>query len=113
MFENIGGKLKKFAKILFVTALIGNIICAFTFGVETSYYHGNKLNSMFLIFLLIGPIVSYLQTMILYGFGELIEKATESKHLMEKLVNNGLVTFEQEDVEKQKEQKEIEDALKF
>lgn len=107
MFENVGEKLKKFAKILFVLAVIGDIICAFIFGIETDYYRDGVLNDMFWIFLLIGPIVSYLQSMILYGFGELVEKTTKTKQLMEKVVNNDVVTPEE------KEQKEIDDALKF
>ena len=113
MFENIGSKLKKFAKILFVVAILSSLICAFSFGIEESYYDyytgrtQYEFTALFWIFLLISPIVSYMQSALIYGFGELIEKATETKQLMEKVVNNYVVTPEE------KEEKEIEDALKF
>lgn len=113
MFENIGSKLKKFAKILFVVAILSSLICAFSFGIEKSHYDRYtgrtqyEFTALFWIFLLISPIVSYMQSALIYGFGELIEKATETKQLMEKVVNNDVVTPEE------KEEKEIEDALKF
>lgn len=113
MFENIGSKLKKFAKILFVVAILSSLICVFSFGIEESYYDyytgrtQYEFTALFWIFLLISPIVSYMQSALIYGFGELIEKATETKQLMEKVVNNDVVTPEE------KEEKEIEDALKF
>lgn len=104
MFENIGGKLKKYAKVLFVASLAGDVIGAFTFGIDRYY---DEVTIVFWIFIICGPIVSYFQSALIYGFGELIEKATETKQLMEKVVNNDIVTPEQ------KEQKEIDEALKF
>lgn len=104
MFENIGVKLKKYAKVLFVASLAGDVIGAFTFGIDRYY---DEVTIVFWIFIICGPIVSYFQSALIYGFGELIEKATETKRLMEKVVNNDIVTPEQ------KEQKKIDDALKF
>lgn len=106
MFENIGGKLKKYAKVLFMASLAGDVICAFTFGIG-GLRGPDEITVVFWLFLICGPIVAYFQSALIYGFGELIEKATETKQLMEKVVNNDVVTPEE------KEEKEIEDALKF
>lgn len=97
-FNNAGEKIQKFAKILFficvVGCIIGAIICFCYYSVavnEYSYYkstinstNGNNdsidiLSKSLLwcgfLLLMVGPLVAYIYSLFLYGFGRLIENS--------------------------------------
>lgn len=90
VFSNIGGKIKVIAKVNLIVGIIGVIICAFEFGmIEVPEFYGyysyttkTELTFLFWVFLLVGPIVIYIESMILYGFGELIESTSISREAL-------------------------------
>ena len=81
LYSNIGGKIKSWAKGIFVVeaiaAIIGGIIAMCT-SVSDVYPGGYEVDSTQLIIgllvLVLGPFVALVSTWVLYGFGELIEK---------------------------------------
>ena len=114
MFDNIGGKIQMAAIICFIAEVIGSVACAFEFGrVPTySYYYSSKeytYTAVFWMFLILGPIVGYLNSLVLYGFGELIEKTSQTKELLERIKKDIATSVNPH----QKEQDEIARALKF
>lgn len=87
MFENVGDKIKKVAIISFWIVTITSFILAFVFGIE-EYYTGwggcdyEFRAGYFFGFLLGVPLVEYISTLFLIGFGDLIETNREMlKHL--------------------------------
>lgn len=114
MFDNIGGKIQMAAIICFIAEVIGSVACAFAFGrVPTySYYYSSKeytYTAVFWMFLIFGPIVGCLNSLVLYGFGELIEKTSQTKELLERMKKDIATSVNPH----QKEQDEIARALKF
>ena len=82
MFDQPGSKLKTTAKILFWFNLVLCVFLAFVLGIE-KHSHGTYVEkevhySVFFYFLVLGPIFSYISSLILYGFGELIENSRMS-----------------------------------
>ena len=80
MFDSPGSKLKTVAKILFWFNLVLCVIFAFTLGIDRKNY-GTYVEKdvniwAFIYFLVLGPVLSYILSLILYGFGELIENST-------------------------------------
>ena len=69
MFDNIGSKIKSWAKIVCWVGIVISVITSLTF-MENAAFLG-------LMLLTIGPLVSWVASLFLYGFGELIEKTTE------------------------------------
>lgn len=76
MFENIGCKIKEFAKFLFIIALIAWIVC--TIAMFVLY---DSAGDYFLILgicsLILGPISAVLSSYLIYGFGELVENSAK------------------------------------
>ena len=68
MYDNIGNKIKGLALATAVFGIIGSVIVGFFFAVTGSTLVG------FLI-ILVGALVSWVSTWLLYGFGELIENS--------------------------------------
>lgn len=79
MFENIGGKLKGFAKFLFVLGFIEGI-AALWFMVTEVQYIENVMTGLLAgtVLILLNWVISW----ILYGFGELIESTQETNRLL-------------------------------
>lgn len=79
MFDHPGSKLKTVAKILFWFNLVLCVFLAFILGIEkTSYgtYVEKEVHfEVFFYLLVLGPISAYLTSLILCGFGELIENS--------------------------------------
>ena len=71
MFENPGQKLKSAAIILFIIIIIVSIIVSIILA--TKYGSFISLGS-----LILGPIVGYINCLIIYGLGELIENSAKS-----------------------------------
>jgi hypothetical protein len=76
MYNNIGGKIKGLAKAFFIVEAIACVICAFVLIANGVDYHEELAVYGFLM-LIFGPIVAWVSSWLLYGFGELIDKACE------------------------------------
>ena len=72
MYDNIGGKIKGLAKASFIVAAIAEVITgiALMAADEDLILYG-------LLVLVVGPIVAWVSSWLLYGFGELIDKASD------------------------------------
>ncbi len=80
MFENIGGKIKTLAKVLCWVGIIFSVLVAIILFIEAnegSYRTEGLYIRLGCIFLIIGPLVSWINSFFMYGFGELIERTTE------------------------------------
>ena len=66
LYTNIGGKIKNWAKWIFIVEAISVISSAIVLLVKEDFLYG-------LLCLIVGPIVAFVSTWLLYGFGEMIE----------------------------------------
>ena len=82
MFENPGVKIKAVSQIMFWLVTITSVILAFVLGIEKSgygYYERTEFNAaIFFSFFIGGPLVAYISTLFLVGFGELVENSSEA-----------------------------------
>ena len=69
MYNNIGGKLKGLAIVIFILEALVTII--FSFVIMAS---GNELG---ILLFFVGPIIAWASSLLIYGFGELICKITD------------------------------------
>lgn len=69
VFEDIGAKIKIVSKVLCWVGIIAAVIAAFVmFSLD---------EEAGLLFLIAGPLLSWINSLFVYGFGELIEKTNE------------------------------------
>ena len=68
MYDNIGGKMKMLAKILFILETISTVAVALSLFT-------NDMGAIGLLVLFIGPILAWISSWFLYGFGQLIENS--------------------------------------
>ena len=87
MFDNIGGKIKTLAKVICWISIIASVILAIIIFVSAEDAYNEETNIMLgFVFLIGGILSSWLGSFFIYGFGELIEKATEiEKNTREKV----------------------------
>lgn len=79
MFKNIGGKIKGLAKVIcYVGIAISVIAGIFMIGFGSSSYNGNgdTMIVMGCVVMIVGSLVSWIDSFFAYGFGELIENTT-------------------------------------
>ncbi|MBE6690988.1 MAG: hypothetical protein E7590_06860 [Ruminococcaceae bacterium] len=75
MYENIAAKIKLLAKIVFgLGALIGLVFAILLFA---DVIVDEDLAFLGIIPLIFGPVFGWLSSLLVYGFGELIEKTTD------------------------------------
>ena len=92
MFENAGAKIKKIAIVLFWIAVVASVIFAFVFGWSEYYshydykWHKEFEPALFFPILIGGPLCSYISTLFLVAFGDLVENTQRIKELNEKIV---------------------------
>ncbi len=86
MFENIGGKIKGLTKFIFALGVIACCISGITFLCARQITVG-------LIVLIGGPILCWISSFIMFGFGQLIEDAHAIK---EKMYEGGRIKEERE-----------------
>ena len=89
MFENSGEKIVKVAKVLFWITVIASVILAFVLGWSKEYhsyhyssggYYSNEFHPVYFFSLLIGyPLVSYISTLFIIAFGELVQNSQKIK----------------------------------
>ncbi len=78
MFENIGEKIKIVATIATVIGIIFSIISGLALIIEEEIFPG-------LATMIVGSLVAWIGSFILYGFGEIIEQLTEANANSKKL----------------------------
>ncbi|MBR6509152.1 MAG: hypothetical protein IKT38_00910 [Clostridia bacterium] len=90
MFENIGNKIKSLAKILCWLGIISSIfITLIMFFISANSYE--ELYIIYgILFLIIGPLSSWINSFFIYGFGELIENSQTIIEILEK--NNTILS---------------------
>ena len=69
MYDNIGSKIKIAAQTAFMLGVIGSII----FGLVICF-GSEDFNAIGILYILLGGIISWISTLLMYGFGELIER---------------------------------------
>ena len=72
MYDNIGGKIKGLAKATFIVEAIAAIIVGIVLLVEEEWWCT--------LILFCGPIVAWVSSWLLYGFGEIIDKLCDIEH---------------------------------
>ena len=70
MYDNIGRKIKGLARATFIILTIAAVIVAIALIAEVEPWIG-------VLVLLLGPVIAWLSSWVLYGFGELVEKSCE------------------------------------
>lgn len=88
MFDYIGIKLKILAKVIFSNLIILGVIFGFILMVSHSSFF-----IVGLLLMLASPLIAWLASCLLYGFGELIDKTTE---IAKNTANKSTTTFQGE-----------------
>ena len=81
MYDNIGGKIKGLAKIIFIIEAVGAIITGIALLITGVALSG-------LLILVCGPLVAWVSSWILYAFGELVENSNTINNTVKKIENN-------------------------
>lgn len=72
MYDNIGGKIKGLAKAIFITETISAVISGIALMASDE-----DMIPVGLLVMVVGPLVAWVSSWLLYGFGELIDKACD------------------------------------
>ena len=85
MFDNPGKKIMQISKIVFWIVTIVSVILAFVLGFEKYSYSTEFYAEIFFSLFFGVPIMAYVSTLFLVGFGELVEnsKKTEAAKVLE------------------------------
>ncbi len=78
LYENIGGKIKNWAKWIFIIEAIAAILAGFILAAEE--------DGAYILISIIGPLVAWVGSWLLYGFGELIETNSETRYYVAKIL---------------------------
>lgn len=101
MFKNIGKKIKTLAKVLCWLGIIGGILTGLSLiavGVagsgltvnaagSESFVSGMALIIAGAILLVLLPLLAWISSFMLYGFGELVDSASDVKQSNEEILN--------------------------
>lgn len=93
LFMNPGSRIKTMAKVFFILGMIATVVLTIIFGWDrgTDYYWGTYHDysyfnaGLFFACLLGTPIVTFVNCLLLYGFGELIETNAETKEKVDNI----------------------------
>lgn len=72
MYDNIGGKIKGLAKAIFIVEAIAVVIT----GIALMAFDGDMI-PLGLLVMVVGPLVAWVSSWLLYGFGELVDKTCD------------------------------------
>ena len=72
MYDNIGGKIKGLAKATFIIEAIAVVITGIALMASDE-----DMIPIGLLVMVVGPIVAWVSSWLLYGFGELVDKACD------------------------------------
>lgn len=78
MFDKPGEKLKALAIIDFIIMLIASVVLAFIYG--KSGYRNEFNIGLFLLIAVVGSLVGYIFSLVLYAFGELIDSSERNAY---------------------------------
>ena len=67
MYKDIGKKIKALAKGTFLVEAIASLITGFVFLIDTG-------EPIYILIIIFGPVVAWISSWLLYGFGEIIDK---------------------------------------
>lgn len=84
LFDNIERKIMGLAKVTFWLGTIASILCAVCFLLSESWL-GSRHGELILVgvaFLIFGPLLSWVESFAIYGFGKLIENSKIQKEAM-------------------------------
>lgn len=101
MFNNIGKKIKTLAKVVCWLGIIGGIISGLSLiavgaagsGItvnsngSTSFVSGMALVVAGIILLVLLPLLAWVSSFMLYGFGEMVDNVSELKQSNEEMLN--------------------------
>ena len=73
MFENIGGKIKVLAQVVCWIGIVVSVIYGIKI-IQTEY--ATEMKALGFAVAVLGSVLSWIGSFLLYGFGELIEKVT-------------------------------------
>ena len=88
MFEDVGSKIKTIAKAVFA---VGAVISIFSFFVwlgiadEVSWRYEDTVKTIAWVSLIIGIFSSWIGSIFVYGYGELIERSVETSDEIKEL----------------------------
>ena len=88
MFTDIGGKIKTLAKVICWIGIITSVLT----GIGLLFLGNSILIISGLISMIVGSLISWAGSFTLYGFGELIEKTTETNHLTKLILDQNIRT---------------------
>ena len=80
MYENIGKKIKLLAKVIFILESIPSVVVGLVFLIGSWINPGFALIigvPLSLLIMFLGPLFAWISSWLLYGFGELIDKACD------------------------------------
>lgn len=87
MFKNIGKKIKTLAKVICIVGIVASVILGISM-ILTSTQTGYGI-IIGIVYLLLGPLFSWIGSFALFGFGELIDNSKKSldiqKQILEKI----------------------------
>lgn len=115
MFDNIGGKIKGLAVLVCSFGIIASVLYGIIL-LSDAYYDIEKIIGCLFIF--VGPLLAWLSSCGIYGFGELIEKTCGIHDMLQakffvKVQNsngeNGFVSEEHYQVKKSQVESEIKE----
>ena len=82
MYDNIGGKIKGLAVAMCILEAIASIIAGFGMMIDSVY-----MILPGLLLMVVGPVVAWVSSWLLYAFGELAEKTCENEENTRKILN--------------------------
>ena len=104
MFDNIGKKIKTLAATIALVGIIVSIITGVIIlgiGADMGFGVGGEgLVGLGIMIIIIGSLISWVSSFVLYGFGELIEKTTEIAQNTVKKGSTGTLTLKMENEKK-------------
>lgn len=81
MFNNIGFKIKYTAKVLFWVLIAACFVNGLQDIFDGIYYYNSTMAVRGIVTMLIGPAFSWVGSILVYGFGQLIENTAELVNL--------------------------------
>ena len=95
MFDNIGGKIQGLAKVICWIGIIASVIAGIVmiYDATSRYYTDTELVWLGIAVAIVGSLLSWVGSFVLYGFGELVENSDEIVYELQKK-QSGSVTIE-------------------
>ena len=89
MFENAGGKIKVWAKVVAWVGILSSIVSGIVImagGSMMSYYNnGNTMIWPGLLVIVVGSLASWIASLFIYTFGDISEQTAAMRHTIDKM----------------------------